>query len=214
MKFNLLNFVLNLFLCCISTAQDTPTVILANNKSLGLSVNGPFYNKADTLVIGGQTHLFIEAVNTNQRNDIRYTVNDGSEQHYKSPLHFKEEGFYVIKYFLKNRATPANNLLLLVDNTGPQIDGFFSYINIPVSPMFSKSKEILLPCNSVLNIKVTDDRSGPAKLSYQFDESPAQVFDGSLRLVARGNHTLRITATDLVGNQTQIPALNLIIEKQ
>jgi hypothetical protein len=78
--------------------------------------------------------------------------------------------------------------------------------------MFPKSKEILLPHNSELTINVTDDRSGPVKLSYQLDESPVQAFDGNLRLVAKGSHTLRITATDLVGNQTPVPALNLIIE--
>lgn len=108
--------------------------------------------------------------------------------------------------------TPENDTIA---NHGPQvlINVTSKFINVFhwSSDSTRSAQSPVFPKGSSLTIQGKDD-GAVKKIYYVLDDAAEREYNEAIKLVARGRHTLKLRATDRLGNETQMELTFLVVE--
>ncbi len=139
---------------------------------------------------------------------INYKLDDGQDTVYDKPfVPIVADGLHKITY----KAS---------DNVGnisqDQTYMFYMVLNPPtvafsVDPVFETNGNKYISPSTVIKIVATDPEIAVANISYIVDDGAAMDYQSPLKLKG-GTHTIKATATDLVGNVSQQTNITVIVD--
>jgi hypothetical protein len=161
---------------------------------------GPRFQKGDTTFVNSTTRINLLANDPESGlQKITYSLNgEVSETTYNQPFSVNKEGFVKIDYFGYDNVNNRNvkDISFVVDNQGPKITATFS--NAPIEAI---DNEEVFPSYVTLFLATTDLQTGSNDIRYAINQGKEQPYIGAIRGFDRNkNYTIRITATDLLGN--------------
>lgn len=184
----------------IFEASTTPSTILNAIESLDFVPPETVATTSGAIGLNGwftsDVHITLTATDNSSGSDIfktEYSLDDGeSWQRYETPILITQEGEVTVLYHSIDRAgnsENANTLMIKVDKTPPTI----SHSSVNTSYLFNT--QLLFSFDAV------DTISGLESINATF--SDVQVGTNTiLSLTKPGVNTIRITATDMAGNQS------------
>jgi len=173
--------------------------------NLGHNFNGPSFVSKDTVYISKSTKISL-AGNDEQSGlkKITYNINNGAGQkEYIEPFSIKKQGIYKVSYTgydnLDN--TNTNDILCIVDNTGPKIYHRFS-IDSDKTKTIDGKKVPSFPAHVVLFLSATDHYVGLDKMYFSLNNGPRRLYKSLIEgFDEKTLYTLNIMAIDKLGNK-------------
>jgi uncharacterized protein (UPF0297 family) len=164
--------------------------------------SAPKFQKGDTMFVNKDTKINLFANDPESGlQKITYSLNGANQEiDYKQPFTITTEGLVKVDYFGYDNVNNRNvsSLICMVDNVGPEI--FVNFSNAPVEKL---DNEDVYPSYISIFLASTDAQTGSNEIRYTLNKNKEQPFAGPIRgLEKNKSYTLKITATDLLGNTT------------
>ena len=149
---------------------------------LSYKVDGPSFMIKDTLLINKETTISFSGTDSESGfKEIDYQLNDGILTKYESPLSIEKENFYNITFNgydnLQNSNT--NNILVRVDNTGPEIFNRFSISSNKLKVVEGKRLPVY-PSHAILFLSATDTYAGLNEINYRINDGQLLAYRGAI----------------------------------
>ncbi|MEM7183382.1 MAG: chitobiase/beta-hexosaminidase C-terminal domain-containing protein [Spirochaetota bacterium] len=152
------------------------------------------------IYVNSRTAFEITSTDSETKVDyIEYKINDGSYQKYSNPIYLPQEGVHTITYRAVDHAgnkEAARVLTVTVDNTPPDT------AVTPVQKIHVAEDTKLASTSSTFSVTATDSVSGVDKVYYSIDGGEKQEYTGPIKFEKSGSHTVKVTATDKAGNES------------
>lgn len=189
-----------------SDKSNIRTYVDLSGPELNYSLSGPSFKVKDTLYISKNTKINLTGKDLDAGfKEIDYQVGASSIQPYTKPISIEEEGFYKLTFNGYDNLHNSNteNILCLVDNSGPNIFSRFS-IEGNKYRMFEGKSVSVYPPHVVLFLSATDKYAGLDKISYQVNGSTKQPYKGLIEDFTKNTlYTLMVSVTDKLGNSNE-----------
>ncbi|MGM0496897.1 MAG: OmpL47-type beta-barrel domain-containing protein [Bacteroidota bacterium] len=170
------------------------------------SFDGPAFTSKDTVFITKDTKItFSGTDNQSGFKKITYNIDDETEEEYNDPISLDEEGLYKISYTgydnLDN--TNTNNILCLVDNSGPELYHRFS-INSEKTKSVEGKEIPSYPRHTILFLSATDHYVGVDKLYYSLNDSETKLYRSLIEgFNGKTLYKLNMVGYDKLGNKNE-----------
>ena len=180
------------------------------------SFAGDLYITRDTAFITSKTEIGLEASDEDSGvKNIGYKINGGAGQVYEAPFTIPEEGFYSVDFFSTDLVNNRNTaeFFFIVDNTGPEIERIFSAE--PVGRIELDDKDTALPVYSkglTVYLGATDHRVNTKEIWYSLNGGQAVLYTRPIKVNQLGINTISVTATDELGNKTELEAVEFFVK--
>ncbi len=188
-----------------NTTVDIPYIDLSGPK-LDYNFIGPMFVSRDTIFISKNSKINLLGKDPESGvSKIEYKIDDGQMQEYTEPFTLETQGVHNIYYTgvdnVNNRN--QNELVVIVDDTGPEI--FARYSIVPIGKKDTNSGIIdVYPGHVVLFLSSTDNYVGFEKILYSLNGGPEKLSTGIIDNFARGSDiSINIKALDKLGNTTE-----------
>ncbi len=176
--------------------------------------DGPQVFTRDTMFINQKTKIVL--VSSDKDSGVKktgYKLNDGRGETYMEPFSLEKNGYHKIDYYaldnVNNRVT--DEFFIVGDNDGPEIQ--FSFSTNPVSSLQQGEKIIpAYPKGTTIFLAATDAQIGVENIFYSLDGRPEQVYMSPLKLSEKGLKSLKVRATDELGNSTVTELVEIFIQ--
>ncbi len=173
-----------------------------------------FYTR-DTLFVRSTTLVSIQATDTESGIEkVGYSINDALEKDFEAPFNLPEDGTFTIQYFARDNVGNENeaSTTVVVDNQGPQIHTHWSANPIGTKILEDGQVVPIYSAHVKLYLAATDELIGTEKMYYTIDGGKEWLFSSPLKYFKKGLHRMTIRATDKLGNERIIEALDFWIE--
>jgi len=170
---------------------------------LSFDIEGPSFMLKDTLLITSETKISFSGSDSESGfNEIDYQLNDGILQKYTAPFNIEKENFYDVTYNGYDNLQNSNtsNVLIRVDNTGPEIFNRFSVNS-------NKLKEVdgerlpVYPSHTILFLSATDRYAGLNKITYTINDGQLLAYRGAIESFKEGKvYEIAASVQDKLGN--------------
>lgn len=153
----------------------------------------------DTLYISPKTKIQIKAYDA--KSGVQYSeylVDNQNSTKYQKPFSISQSGFHevMITSYDNVNNMQSENLSVFVDDIGPEINYTFS------SKILNKNGKIYVPLGAKLFIYAHDKQTDVYKITYSLNNKPPIEYSRFLTFNYKGDYDIKITATDIFGNQT------------
>lgn len=153
----------------------------------------------DTLYISSDTKINIKSSDT--KSGVQYSeylVDNQNTTKYEKPFIISESGFHdvMITSFDNVNNMQTENFSVFVDDLGPEINYTFS------SKILNKEGKIYVPLGAKLFIAAHDEQTDVSKITYSINNKPSITYSSFITFSYKGDYDVKITATDILGNQT------------
>lgn len=167
-------------------------------------ITGPIYQQRSDIYITSASHIELSATDDASGVQSIHFQPEGDPQPgaYTAPLSFPDEGRRLLRYWSVDRVNnrePDHALVLITDNTPPEI-----FANFSLSPLAAAAGQGLPVYRSQtsLFLGATDNAAGVHKIYYSFNGGKEMEYTKPLSLDTDGTFDLLIRADDNLGNQT------------
>jgi hypothetical protein len=185
-------------------ASTLPYIDLAG-PAMGYNLHGPVLVSTDTIYISSKTKIQLKASDNEAGvNQIHYSIDNKDLLTYTTPFTIEQEGLHSISYTGTDNVdnTNTSSLVVLVDNTGPELFSRFS--TMPKGNINENGKNLTLyPSHVGLFISATDLESGFDKMFYSVNGSKEKPFAGYVNNFSK-NSEIIVKAMDKLGNTSEI----------
>lgn len=174
--------------------------------SLSYSLLGPSFNLKDTVYISKETKLQLKGKDSDSGfKEIDYQIDNGESVNYAEPFSIEQEGFHNITYNgydnLSNSST--DNILIIVDNTGPEVFNRFSIDSNKTKVMEGQSVNVYPP-HVVLFLSSTDHYAGLDKINYQINGGSVLPYRSLIENFKKDTlYKINVIVVDKLGNENQ-----------
>ena len=148
---------------------------------------------------------------------IEYQLNESPPATSEGPIKLPNEGRFLFRYWATDNVNNQEGytpMLLVTDWTAPEIVETFSTESLGTSTVSETTKAPAYPVGTALNLAARDSASGLASIEYTLDSDKSQTYDGLIALKAKGNHVIRVRATDHVGNRSEKIIAFVIVDQR
>jgi hypothetical protein len=178
--------------------------------NLKYSFVGSVFTTRDTIFISSKTKILLKANDQEAGiNRIEYRIDGKENLTFTDPFSIETEGVHTINYIGYDNVENSNsgNFFVKIDNTGPAINFDFSILPIATE----KSKEVF-PKYVVLFLSGTDSETGLESIKYAAGNAVATAYSVPITGFSAGEKSIKIIATDKLGNNTE-KTINFIIKE-
>lgn len=178
-----------------------------NGPSLKHTLEGPNYKRNDTLFVSTKSIVTLSGHDLESGlNYMAYAINgDAWEKRYEAPfdLHGLESGEHSIEYFGYDNVNNRNigNFRFILDSDAPKVDYQLSVAPIATS---KKTNNPVYPIDAMVFLTAQDNMTGVKKLEFSINGKPMREYTKPFGELERGVNRLRVRATDMVGNTTEV----------
>ncbi|MDC0584682.1 hypothetical protein OAO55_03020 [Bacteroidales bacterium] len=180
-------------------------------------IEGPHYAQRSTVWINKETKIKLLA-NDGQSGlkKINYVIgNDQAKDYNDKPIQISEEGNYLFRYFgfdNVNNREGDNVLLLISDNTPPDIKEIFSVSPLDTISAGTEDQSYAFPQYTTLFLAATDMSSGLKEVRYSINGGEEKEYFSSILCDKIGNYDIDIQAVDNLGHSSS-KSLKFTIKK-
>jgi len=160
---------------------------------------GPSFVKADTVFISPKTTVSITGHDPEAGlKKITYQIDGAADEStYSKPLSITARGLHRLTYAGYDNVNNKNmkDILFVFDTQGPSISSRFA------APANAEGK---YPSYTTIYLAAEDQEVGADQIRFSINGGKEQIYSAPLRGFAKNkSYTLKVTATDLLGNTTQ-----------
>lgn len=189
-----------------SDKSNSRSYVDLSGPELSYRLSGPSFQVKDTLYISKNTKINLSGKDLDAGfKEIDYQVGSSSILPYTQPVSIEDEGFYKLTFNGYDNLQNSNteNILCLVDNTGPQVFNRFSIQTNKSKIVDGKSVDVYPP-HVVLFLSATDKYAGLDKISYQVNGSVKQPYRSLIEDFSKDTfYTIVVSVTDKLGNTNE-----------
>ncbi len=158
----------------------------------------------DTIIVGPKTRIQVKATDSGSGvNRIVVKQKGEPEFNYIEPFSITTQGLHNITCSAFDNVENINlvNLSFFVDSKAPEI--FYHFSTAPIRSLSNDGQTVnVYSSNTVLYLAATDNLSGIFNIEYSLNESKyTKYLQAIVGLKANSLNTIRIKATDLLGNE-------------
>jgi hypothetical protein len=194
----------------VANQKTTIPYIDLSGPNLKYSFTGPVFTTRDTMFISRKTKITLKAADQEAGiNRIEYRVDGKENLTFSDPFSISGEGVHTIDYVGYDNVENSNSskFFVKVDTTGPEIKNTFSIL-----PIATENSKEVYPKYVVLFLSGTDSETGLENIKYSLGAAAATVYSIAVTGFSTGEKTVKITATDKLGNTTE-KTINFIIKE-
>jgi hypothetical protein len=173
--------------------DDTPPTI-------SHEISSPKVFTRDTLFITKDSRITLKSIDYQSgAARIDYQLDKTTNETYAKPFQLSVDGKHTVAYTGYDRVNNSRtkDFLVVVDNVAPKVFYFFSLEKIG-----SKTGQPFYPTGTRVYLAATDNVVGTKAISYKLNNQPESLYNQPIALVTKGKNTLKIKATDALGNQS------------
>ncbi len=159
--------------------------------------------REDTLFIGPKSDINIQGNDPESGlNHLSYTLNNAAgEETYEGAftIDAAEEGYHTLNYFGYDNVNNRNvaEFSFYLDSTPPEVNIQFSIGNTAV-----QDGKRVYPKNAGVFLFATDVVSGIKSITYKLDNKDYKNYQGLIRRMGKGEHTLQVKVLDYLDNES------------
>ncbi len=184
---------------------------------LSYSYKGEQFFDRDTMFITSNTSVVLKAKDYESGVDqIKYTLNEGSERTYESPFKIEAEGIQQLSYSATDNVknSKKEDFFVVVDNQGPEIFYHLSMDAIGSMNLDDHDKPIpVFASHTLLYLAATDELVGTDKIYYSLDGGKEVLYTSPLKADGKkGLRSLQVRAVDKLGNESKSELIEIVIQ--
>jgi hypothetical protein len=195
----------------MSQKFNKPYIMDLTPPKTGFKVIGPSYRQQTAIWVTSATTLeFFSADKGAGLQRIEFQTGTGNVEKYDHPVSISKEGKYMVRYWgvdNVNNIENGNVVLVIVDNTNPEIKQIFSVA--PVDSIVNNDGKIVnvYPQYTSLFLAATDQAAGVKMVWYSLNGRPELEYHNVVLCDKTGDYTLKIRVEDNVGHFSEEVAL-------
>ncbi len=177
---------------------------------LSHEISTPKVFTRDTLFITKDSKIVLKSIDYESGSArIDYQVDKNSTSTYSQVIQIAEEGKHTVSYTGYDRVnnSKAKNFLVVVDNVAPKVFWHFSLEKIATNagvPVY--------PMGTFVFLAATDNVVGTKAVYYKLNEQPETAYSQTILLTRKGNNTIKIWASDRLGNKSKEEVIEFIVK--
>ncbi|MGB0521909.1 MAG: chitobiase/beta-hexosaminidase C-terminal domain-containing protein [Flammeovirgaceae bacterium] len=178
--------------------------------------SGPKFETRDTMFITSETNVHLKALDYQAGvQKIGYKL-DEADNEYVEAFQVEKDGYHDVNYYATDHVNnkQEDKFYFIVDNDPPEIFMHFSMESIGTAQMSEEEGgkvEIYAP-HSIMYLAATDKAVGTDKIYYTLDDGSEKLYTGPLKNLRKGFRTIKIRATDKLGNESDITTISFMIK--
>lgn len=170
-------------------------------------ITGPKYQQNSAIWITKETDVEFYSIDKGAGlKNINYQIGNDKADKYEHPVRIQNEGRYVVKYWGVDNVDNVENsnaILLIIDNTKPDIKHLFSVA--PIDSITNKDGKNInsYPQYASLFLAATDQSAGVKSIWYSINGGPQLQYHNVISCDKLGDYTVKIRAEDNVGHYSE-----------
>jgi len=183
---------------------------------LSFDYQGTKFLNNETFFITSRTKIKLTASDLQSGvQKITYKIDDGNSVNYTQPFLIKEDGMHSITVQGFDNVNNKSNseLLVAVDNVGPEISFHLNTDQIGTQEFANKSKKIpVYPKHAKLYLEAVDQMVGIDKIYYSTGNTQERLYTGPIPTRTTGLWSVKVRAIDKLGNSMEIGPVEFVIQ--
>lgn len=165
---------------------------------------GRVFKARDTTYINKDTKIQLSAFDQESGlKSISYSINDGEEKKYSEPFAIPDAGAYTLNIYGYDNVDNSNreSVLLVVDNSGPDIYSRFSVLPVSKREIEGQQADVY-SSHAVLFLSATDTKVAIDRIYYSVNGGEEKMYTGIISGFKLGkDYILDVKAFDKLGNE-------------
>lgn len=174
----------------------TATLAVEAQNDIYINKTGQVYVKANAPI-----YFFISPQNDSTQ---RYRLPSSDKK--ANPMYFDGDGYHYLKYQNKGKTVKYR---IIADGYPPK-----PVITVPHGLLLRQNKRIYIEIGGTVLPNATDKRSGVNEVFYSLDSLPFKKVSDSIRFNRKGNYSVRVVASDNVGNISDTACYSIIVSPE